>query len=101
MAYDEKLIDTKLELVEARTDMKFAQLLGKLDVLAVNVSAIGGQIAGVKADVAGVKADTATVKANIIATGLVLDGLIIAVVAFGYQILDLAQGLFSAGAASK
>lgn len=97
------LLDAKLEVVEARTDTKFAQLMGEIKLLGVNVLALGGQITDLKTDISnvkteitGVKTATAGVKWNIMAAGLTLGGLIIALAAFGTQILDLAMSLISA-----
>lgn len=97
MAYDERLIDLKLEAIEAHTETKFAQLLGELKVISANVSSLGtnlgSQIADVKTELGTVKAATASVKWNIIALGLTMGGLFIAIAAFGTQILDLATSL--------
>lgn len=95
-------MDTNVELllVEARADTKFAHLLGELKVISANVANLIGQIASIKTDinrveteVGGVRAATAGMKFNILASGLALGGLIIALAAFGSQILDLVQGL--------
>lgn len=108
MEFSEALIDAKLEAVEARTDTKFAQMMGELKLISQSIGDLSGKVSDVKNDVATVEgkvasvaAATAGVKWNILTTGLVLGGLIIAVAAFGVQILDTAQGLFSAGAATK
>ena len=86
--------------VEARTETKFAQLLGELKVIATNMVALGTQMVAlgtqmgdVKTELANVKSATAGVKWNIVALGLTMGGLIIAIAAFGTQILDLATGL--------
>jgi hypothetical protein len=97
---DERLLNAKLEAVEARTETKFAQLLGELKVISANVMGLTNQVADVKGDlstvkteIAGVRAATAGVKWNIMAMGLALGGLIVAIVAFGTQVLDLAASL--------
>ena len=108
MSYDERLIDAKLEAVEARTETKFAQLMGELKLIATNVATLGGQMSDIRSDIASVKTEvgavktaTASVKWNLVALGLTMGGLFIAIAAFGTQILDLAQGLFSAGVSAK
>ncbi|MEK6637618.1 MAG: hypothetical protein AABY88_05990 [Pseudomonadota bacterium] len=108
MSYDERLIDAKLEAVEARTETKFAQLMGEIKLISQSISDLSGKVGDVKTEVgtldakiASVASATAGVKWNIITTGLVLGGLFIAVAAFGVQILDAAQGLFSAGSSVK
>lgn len=108
MSYDERLIDAKLEVVEAHTETKFAQLMGELKLIATNVANLGGQMSDIRSDIASVKTEvgavktaTASVKWNLVALGLTMGGLFIAIAAFGTQILDLAQGLFSAGVSAK
>jgi|CXWL01.1.fsa_nt_gi hypothetical protein len=93
MSYDERLIDAKLEAVEARTESKFAQMMGELRVISAGVTSLAEKVGELKADVGGVKAATAGVKWNIAALGLTLGGLIIAIAAFGTQILDMALTL--------
>lgn len=93
MAYDERLIDAKIEAVEARTETKFEKLLGELRVISTNVANLGAQMIDIKTEVGAVKTATAGVKWNIVALGLTMGGLIIAIAAFGTQILDLATSL--------
>lgn len=90
---DERLLDAKLAVVEARTETKFAQLLGELKVISASVSNIGQQVSDVKAELTSVKAATASVKWNILAAGLAVGGLILALAAYGQQMLQLASGL--------
>ena len=87
---DEKLLTAKLEAVEARTETKFAQLLGKLELLAAKIEPLSGEITEAK------NAASAT-RSVIIGTGITLGGLIIGLFAFGWQIMDLAAGIFQAG----
>jgi hypothetical protein len=108
MAQTEKITDLKIEAAELRTDNKFAELMGELKLISKSIGDLSGKVSDVKTEVgvldgkiAGVASATASVKWNILTTGLVLGGLFIAVAAFGVQILDAAQGLFSAGAATK
>ena len=87
---DDKLLTARLEAVEARTETKFAQLLGKLDLLAEQIKPLSGEIKEAK-DAA------ASTKTVIFGASLTLGGLIIGLFAFGWQIMDLAAGLFQAG----
>lgn len=48
-----ELVDAKLEAVEARTDTKFAQLMGKIELIALSV-------AGIKADIESVNGKIGT-----------------------------------------
>lgn len=100
LPFDERLIDAKLEAVEARTETKFAQLMGELKAISLSVGHLTTQLAEVKADVAGVKADvggvkdaTAGVKWNILATGIAVGALILGLFAYGAQMIELATGL--------
>jgi hypothetical protein len=52
---DQRLLDAKLEAVEARTETKFAQLLGELKVISANVANLGSQIGDVKTELGSVK----------------------------------------------
>ncbi|MBX7482717.1 hypothetical protein K3174_09240 [Qipengyuania sp. 6D47A] len=96
---DERLLNAKLDAVEARTETKFAQLLGELKTLGVNVAHINDTLGGLKTDVADAKAAAAGTKAYVIGTGIAIAGFVLAIFAFGVQILDIATALFSAGGA--
>jgi hypothetical protein len=54
MEFSEALIDAKLEAVEARTETKFAQLLGKMDLLGEKISGVSNDISDLKLAVATV-----------------------------------------------
>ena len=104
MSVSEQHLDSKFEAAEARTDTKFAQLLGEVRLVSANVAHLAAEIGEIKANqhntdakLEAVRAATATVKWNIVTLGLALGGLIIAIFAFGFQILDVAQALFTAG----
>lgn len=99
-SYDEKLMDLKLAAAEARTETKFAQLLGELKAISLSVGNLAGQLGDVKSDIASVRADvggvkdaTASVKWNILATGIAVGALILGLFAYGAQMLDLATAL--------
>lgn len=85
---------------EARTETKFAQLLGELKAISLSVGNLAGQLGDVKSDIAAVKADvggvrdaTASVKWNILATGIAAGALILGLFAYGAQMIDLATAL--------
>lgn len=93
MAYDERLIDAKLEAVEARTETKFEKLLGELRVISTNVANLGTRIDNVSTEIAGVRTATAGVRWNILATGIALGALILGLFAYGQQMLQVAAAL--------
>lgn len=93
MSIDEKYVDAKLEVVEARTDAKFAQLLGELKGIASAQERL-------ETKMTSVETEAKTWKWNLVMTGLALGGLILGLFAYGTQILELASGLVGAGAAT-
>lgn len=93
-----------VEVAEAKTETKFAQLISKIDGIATNlgsldvkVSDLRNDVSSVKTDVQGAKDATASVKWNILATGLALGGLIFGLFAFGGQMFELATSLVGIG----
>jgi hypothetical protein len=76
---DEALLNAKLEAVEARTDTKFAQLLGKMDAMATGITDLRAEISAVKADVADVNRNVRQrrweIVVALITTGLAIVGL--------------------------
>ncbi len=90
---DERLLSAKLEAVEARAESKFSQLLGELKVISVNVSNLSTQMSEVKTELSDVKKSTAAVRWNILATGLAIGGLILALASYGQQMMQIALGL--------
>lgn len=90
---DEKLLVAKLEAVEARTETKFEKLLSEIKLVGASVGILTAQVAEVKTDIAGVRTATAGVKWNIMATGLTIGGLIIAIAGFGASILQWTAAL--------
>jgi hypothetical protein len=90
---DERLLTAKLEAVEARAESKFSQLLGELKVISVNVSNLSTQMSEVKTELSDVKKSTAAVRWNILATGLAIGGLILALASYGQQMMQIALGL--------
>lgn len=82
-----------IEVAEARTDTKFAQLMSKIDSIAISLASLDSKVEGVNTEVVNVKGATASVKWNIVATGLALGGLVFGLFAFGGQMFDIAAGL--------
>lgn len=91
-AIDDRLLDAKLDAVEARTETKFAQLMGKIETLIESV-------AGVKEDVREVnnRLDTvedkvftskALVVTTIIGAFLGMGALVIGMLAYTVQLAD-------------
>lgn len=64
-------IDAKLDAAEARTDVKFAQLMGELGKINVRLD--------------GVERSTSGTKATIIGTGIAAVALVVGILAFGQQ----------------
>jgi len=96
---DERLLNAKLDAVEARTETKFAQLLGELKSLGTSLNHIESTLADLKGDVADAKSAAAGTKSYVIGTGIAIAGFVLAIFAFGVQVLDIATALFSAGGA--
>ncbi len=112
----EQTTDLKIKLVEAEIDNKFERLISKIDKVASSVevshkaltqevAAVNSNFAELKTQVSGVSSEARganrTVVATIVTTGVAIVALTVAIAGFGAQVLDLAQGLFSAGAATK
>jgi len=87
---DAQHLDAKLEAVEARTDTKFAELIGEMRLISSNLTHLS-------IEVGEVKAATASIKANILTATLTICGLIVGLVALGFQIFSTAQALFASG----
>ena len=89
MTVTEALLEAKLEAVEARTETKFAQLLGKLDVIGERITSLSGDISIVKGRVDAVdghvRSAKGTISAFVIGTG-------IAVAALAYSAVQVYQG---------
>jgi hypothetical protein len=90
-------MDAKLATVEARTETKFAQLMGEMRLISTGVSDLKNdfreRLATISAEVGEVKKATAGVKWNILALGIGGGALILGLFAFGAQMMDLAAGL--------
>lgn len=101
--FDERIIDLKLAAVEARTETKFAQLIGKLDLIAERLGGLNTQIVAIDGKVEKVDAHTRSVRSTIIAT-VIGTGIAVAALAWGgVQIfqggMGVSAGAFQAGMA--
>ena len=96
---DERYLAVSLKAAEAQTETKFALLLSEIKLIALSVSHLSTDLGVVRSEVGEAKAAAASGKTYVIGTGIALAGFMIAVFAFGWQILDAASGLFQAGAA--
>jgi hypothetical protein len=67
-SFDDRFLDAKLEAVEARTETKFAQLLGKMDLMVQSIAEARTDIAGLDAKITAVDTHARSTKSTIIAT---------------------------------
>jgi hypothetical protein len=104
MPFDERLMDAKLDAVEARTETKFAQLLGKIDLLVQTVTDVKTDIGVLKTDIQAVDGHTRTSKREIIIAIVTTGFAVIALAWAGVQIfqggLSIGEGAFQAGMAA-
>jgi hypothetical protein len=70
MVLTEQLLDAKLEAVEARTETKFAQLLGKLDLLGERLGAVSGSLGEMRTSLGRVESKTSHTRTIIVTTVL-------------------------------
>lgn len=108
MTVDDRLLDAKIQASEAKTDSKFSQVMAELRVLGTHVQSINSKVDSAASkidkldeDVGKVRDATSQLKWNIVAAGLTLGGLFIAIAAYGNQMLELAAGIFAAGGGIK
>ena|SRR5579884_839276 len=91
---DEALLDAKLQASEARTETKFAQLLGKLELIGQQIGGLNDKIGGFDKKIGDIDGHVRSAKSTYIAIAL---GTGIAVAALAYaavQIFEGALGLF-------
>ena len=86
---NEALLNAKLDAVEARTETKYAQLIGKMDALATGISDLKTEITSVKGDVANVERSVRQRRWEII-VAVVTAGL--AIVGLTYAAVQIFQG---------
>ena len=78
MAEEER--DLRIELAEARTDTKFAQLLGELRTLAAGFNA---RLDAVEHNISGLEARVSGLKTTVIGTGIGVVAVVIGVLTYG------------------
>lgn len=105
MTVDDRLLDAKIQASEAKTDSKFSAVMAELRILGTNVQAVSGKMDKFDGELNSLKTAAGELKGKIVSTGLVLGltlgGLIIAIAAYGNQMLELAAGIFAAGGGVK
>lgn len=65
---DERLLNAKLEAVEARTETKFAQLLGKIELVAGSINALDTKVSELGTELGNVKAGVSSAEGLIVTT---------------------------------
>lgn len=81
-------LDARLEAVEARTSERLGSIEANSKILLTTMTALAQDVRGLKNDIASVKVSNSGVKNTVIATGLALAALIVALYAVGFQIMD-------------
>lgn len=96
----EQLLDARLEAVEARTDSKFAQLLGKMDVLGERMVGISDKVGALSDKVGHLESQIGVVDGHVSsAKGVIISIVIgtgIAVAALAFTAVQVFQGGMSA-----
>lgn len=77
-----EIVDAKIAAAEARTDTKFAQLMGELATMRAEIN---GRLDGLGTKVQHVENSTAGIKTTVIVTAIAALGLTVAVMAYGSQ----------------
>jgi hypothetical protein len=78
MSSDE--MELRIAASEARTDTKFAQLLGSIETMKAE---LGGEFKALNARIAGVESDVSGIRFWIIGTGIAVLALTVGILAFG------------------
>jgi hypothetical protein len=88
MADDIQREEAKLrdDLIEAKTDTKFAQLIGKLDT---TTAELRGELQNISTHLNGLERSTAGIKATIVGTAIAVLVLMVAILTFGQQWLGI------------
>lgn len=90
---EERLVDAKLDAVEARTETKFAQLMGEIKLISASIGTLSSDIGKVSNEVGEAKAAAASGKTYVIGTGIALAGFFVGMFAYGWQIVDVVSSL--------
>ena len=102
---DERLLAARLDAAEARTETKFAQLLGKLDVFGTQLTHIAKDVGDLKGSISGIESKTTNTRIIIVTTvigaALTVVGLTYGIIGYGHQVADTISSAFAAGQAEK
>ncbi|AYJ87639.1 hypothetical protein D3Y57_19070 [Sphingomonas paeninsulae] len=80
-SFDERFLDAKLEAVEARTETKFAQLIGKMDGFTIALGSVAKDVGQLKVEIAAVDAHARNAKSTII---IAIIGSVIGIISLTY-----------------
>lgn len=97
-------MDKRFEEIDARfekIDARFEKIDARFDKVDARFEKVEDAIDMLKEQIHDVRSVTISMKWNILGAGLALAGLIIGIFAYGIQILDIAQALFTAGLNAK
>lgn len=94
---DDRLLKAELTAVEARTDTKFSQLIGKLDIIGERITGLHTQVAQLDVKVTNVDDHSRNGRNLVIATAL---GTGIAVAALAFAAVQIFQGGMGASASA-
>lgn len=86
---DERLMEAKLEAAEARTETKFAQLLGRIDTLAVTLNNVSEKLAELRSDVTSIDGKVGSARTTYITTAIAS---VIAIASLSYAAVSIFQG---------
>lgn len=97
----EALLEARIEAVEARTETKFAQLMGKLDLISERIGGIASDVSDVKGDLKTLDSKTNNTRIIIVTTvigaSLTIVGLTYGIIGYGHQVADTISAAFAAG----
>ena len=92
----EKIIELSIQASEARTDTKFAQLIGKIDLLGEKMNGIGKDVGELKDAVGTLETKTNNTRVIVITTILGafigMAGIVYTIAAFGVSIAQFVKG---------
>lgn len=89
-----ELLEARIENTELKTDLKFEQLSGKLDLIVQGQTHLNEEIGKVRNDLSN---NRSVYIGLILGSALAVAALVIGFFAFGIQILELAAGIFASG----
>lgn len=105
MMITQQLLDAKLEAVEAHAETKFAQLIGKLDVISERLGGVARDLVELKEGVGRVETKTNNTRIIIVTTiigaTLTIVGLTYGIIGYGHQVADSISAAYAAGQGVK